>query len=78
MGDRLPKLVSRYLGYMVPLRSAGISMLSVSVQNRIKIARQVLKKPTPQLAAVELHQSATAFDLMRGSGIPWDPWNQAV
>jgi len=49
MVDLLLKLVSRYLGYIVPLRSADILMLSVSMQHGIKIARQVLKKPSPQL-----------------------------
>lgn len=54
---------------MVPLRSADISVLSVSIQDSIKIAGQVLKKPTPQLTAVELRQSATAFRLVSPMGV---------
>ena len=69
MGDLLLKLVSRNLGYIVPLRSADITMLSVSIPHGIKIASRVLKNPTPQLTAVELRQSATAFGLISPTGI---------
>lgn len=67
MSDLLLKLVSRYLGYTVPLKSGDISMLSVSIHG-IKIARQVLKKSTPQLTTSELHQSAAAFGLVIPAG----------
>lgn len=41
---------------------------AVSIQHGFKIARQVSKKPTPQLVAVELHRSVTALGLTSPTG----------